>query len=161
MSLSDLEHVKLFFHSLQFVFPCEGCCTKLQNIIHKNPLHWRKKEDIIEWYEKIRDHWEKKHSSPRNIVVVKFANKNTYYPQTIPLRNIITVQNPQYDSNGKIFIQGITKKNKIKNILLFPTVQFMNQYPIESIKLKRGIDYAFDEEYRNLVKKYNRQNKNN
>ena len=154
LSINDLEHIRIFFNSLKFIFPCEGCRIRLQRIINQNPLSFTNKEEVLDWYFKIKEKWENKHISPRNYLLLKFKNNNTFYITHIPHYNIHKIQNLFYN-NGKLFanIQLSSKNlNKSNNmhVSLFPTITFQKNHEIEFAKMKNKLDIETFMKYTHL-----------
>ncbi len=139
LSMNDLEHVRLFFNSLQHVFPCEGCRQRLQRIMRSNPPKFTNKKDVMDWYFGIKDQWEKKHASPRNYLLLKFKNKNHFYVTPISHYNIQKINDISYN-NEKMFAIVETYNHRRIPIHLFPTVQFTKSHEVEFAKMKNKID---------------------
>jgi hypothetical protein len=157
LSLSEIQNVQLFIRSMENIFPCEGCRVRLKRLIKENPLHFHTKEDIVEWYKKIKDKWEENHGSPRNLLLVEFANRREQYIQPISLRGIKKVGNYYYNPRGELYVELEGKNGKKREVQLMSGVEFQKRYEIRNISLKRKIDMEFLIGYQNIARKYNNE----
>lgn len=144
LSMNDLEHIRIFFYSLQHIFPCEGCRQRLKQMIRNRPMNFTNKEDVMHWYFQIKDKWESNHISPRNYLLIQFKNSNHLYITQLPYYNIQKINHLFYQ-NGKLFANiALGKKNsraaQNMTIPLFQSVNFEKNHEIKVAKLKNTID---------------------
>jgi hypothetical protein len=157
LCMTDIQNIQLFFTSLQNIFPCDGCRIRLKRIVKDHPLtDIYTKEDMIEWYKNIKEKWEDKHASPRNLLLIQFKNKQDQYIQPISIRNVEHVGKYYYTDNGKLYVE-LEGRGKKKTVRILPKVEFQKEHEISNISLKRKIDMEFLIGYQSIAKKYNNE----
>ena len=134
---NDATHMKIFFHELQYLLPCETCKYTYAQHINKNPIDnvLDSREKLIEWVERIYDVTKKEISDNRIRVLRHAEDEIEIKPKKI---------NHQKNKEKDVIIEKEYKGNK--SMKLDPKLKPMKRRQIilnnaEKPKIKPKIEY--------------------